>query len=477
MKDNNIADKAVEELLKSRMDNLADSVDCFDKISRKAFPKSEKGYFEGGYVINDVENVTGRGKGLSILKWAAAASAAVVCIAVVPQTEFFNRIMQGTNVNDSFTRLTEEIAYETEKYDYDVYDVSLDYYIRNDILVTPMFPCPFKESHGEDNSVRIFVKNVNGTPTNQVYAVEYCGSYTEENFIAAASSGVEITEDDIMLFPTETDEDANSVANKIVFDEYVDNGKELMDSDNQIVNVASFYNHALYKTEESLNYFQNEVIYGNGEKNAFYDVIAYSLSERDVITERFAWETSMYINGVSALPKEEYSEFKRVELFSMDFSQESDSKVALIQPFSYENSDSSSEYDSYLEEMQSIPYNSEFEVKIRNNYEADEYITALKQPVSAIDKENLTLYFAAQRIYSSPSDFANRNGDSIILNGKKFTADEFSLSSGYLKYLEEYCDINYIHSEQGENADDIPTIEELRKNIIEYDEVKEKQKK
>ncbi|HOR21989.1 MAG TPA: hypothetical protein PLY43_04645, partial [Ruminococcus sp.] len=76
MKDNGFNDQEFQELLKKKMNELSDSVDCFDKISARAFPKDQLDFSAGEFTVSDLENVTGRKRRLPALKWAAIGAAA-----------------------------------------------------------------------------------------------------------------------------------------------------------------------------------------------------------------------------------------------------------------------------------------------------------------------------------------------------------------------------------------------------------------
>ena len=63
MKDNNISNidnSDIEDILKSKMNELSDSVDCFDRISEKVFSADEDCFFKDGYVVDGVEVVTSK---------------------------------------------------------------------------------------------------------------------------------------------------------------------------------------------------------------------------------------------------------------------------------------------------------------------------------------------------------------------------------------------------------------------------------
>ena len=194
MKDNNISNidnSDIEDILKSKMNELSDSVDCFDRISEKVFSADEDCFFKDGYVVDGVEVVTSKPRISRIIKVTAAAAAVVAGIAVIPQTDLARQISTDlySDVSvDNFMDIVSELEAELENCDYSVIDVPLQYYIKNDILVTPMLSCPFEACDVQDADVRIFTKQIDNIDTTQVYAVLYSGEYTTNNFIAAAES-------------------------------------------------------------------------------------------------------------------------------------------------------------------------------------------------------------------------------------------------------------------------------------------------
>ena len=200
MKDNRIngADE-LEKELRNKMSELSSNVDCFEKISARAFPETDQDFSDSELTVSDLENVTGRRRAVPVLKWVSIAAAAVVCIGVLPRTVFFQEFMAdlGTDSNRKYRDMISEIQRETEVNDYKVYDMPLSEYIEDDILISPLYSCPFEAENTDDINVRVFVREIEGVPTNQIYAVEYTGDYNESNFLAAAESKAKFTNKDI----------------------------------------------------------------------------------------------------------------------------------------------------------------------------------------------------------------------------------------------------------------------------------------
>ena len=178
------------------MNELSASVDCFDKISARAFPEKDSDFSDCGLTVSDLENVTGKRRFPPVLRWVSAAAAIVLCIGVIPKTAIINSLRdpaEKSSGKSTYTRLLSEIKDETQSGSYYICDLSLDDYISRDVLVTPLYSCPFEESN-EDMNVRLYIRYIGGIRTNQIYAVKYRGNYSEDNIVAAAETGVSFSE-------------------------------------------------------------------------------------------------------------------------------------------------------------------------------------------------------------------------------------------------------------------------------------------
>ena len=191
-----------EKLLREKMDQLSDSVDCFDKISARAFPEKSSDFSDSELFVSDLENVTGKRRGAVFLRWTAAAAAIVLCVGVLPKTAIMNNFLAniGKNRNELYSSMISEIESETQLNDYRQYDITLSEYLADDFLITPLYSCPFEDVDREDMRVRIFIRENDGLLTNQVYAVEYSGDYTESNFRAVAESEAKFTDEELADF-------------------------------------------------------------------------------------------------------------------------------------------------------------------------------------------------------------------------------------------------------------------------------------
>lgn len=333
-------------MLKNKMNELSDSVDCFDKISARAFPKNDSDFSESGFVISDLENITGKSSKPRLIKWAAVAAAAVVCIAVVPKTGVINKVFSnlGGSVKKNYQQIITEINTQTQEHQYRYFDVPLDYYVKNDVLVTPLFSCPFEDCDKPDAMVRIYIRQIGmgqfgGHDTAQVYAVEYTGEYSDSNIIAAAKSAYTYTESDFDNIKYAESTYSWDNASKTVERLFGDNGNGYyVDNNGEAVSLASFYDVCHLKDGNSVKVVQSQVLYGHtgldSSDEYFYDIVTCFGDEEIALDRKKMWKESIYFNGNSAFPKEEQSSFTRMELFgSEEVSTASDRAWAYYEPF------------------------------------------------------------------------------------------------------------------------------------------------
>lgn len=321
-----------EKLLKEKMNELSSSVDCFDKISARAFPENDLDFSDCGSTVSDLEIITGKRKTIPVIKWVAAAAAVVLCISIVPKTAFFNDLIndrQQSFTKRSFDDIVDEIIEETDSPDYMTYDVPLDYYIKNDVLITPLFDCPFEDKESEDSRARIFIKTHSGVKTNQVYAVKYQNEYKEENFLAAAYSGVKFTDgeleylDDVTIFSgTGSNKLETAVSNNFSVSDYYN----IVDENDKEVSAASFTAITYYKDNENIYPLVSDILYyymGSeyeiDSTLCFYDIYSYYYDkngETEYTLPSNAWAASVSSDDIPEKPKESDSNFFRKDLFS-----------------------------------------------------------------------------------------------------------------------------------------------------------------
>ena len=118
--DNKMEQKCVKELRK-RMNELSSDIDCFDKISARAFPEQDPDFSDSEFIVSDLENVTGKRRTVPVLKWVAAAAAILLCIGILPKTAPFQNFLASISKNKDtdYRMILSEITEETEKNDYD----------------------------------------------------------------------------------------------------------------------------------------------------------------------------------------------------------------------------------------------------------------------------------------------------------------------------------------------------------------------
>ncbi len=421
----------VEKLLKDKMNELSESVDCFDRISARAFPEKDEDFSESGFTVSDLENVTGKAKKISVIKWTAIAAAAVVCIIVIPQTNLIGNIISNISsgsVMKNYENLISEIDAETKNGDYLIADYPLDYYIKNDVLVTPLFACPFEDCGKEDVSVRIYTRQINGINTNQVYAVEYKGDFSEENIIAAAQSEYTFSEEDVEYAKKFSRDDFPEYydCTSVVGKNFGTNSDGLfIDSDGNTVSVASFVSFTLMKYDSGIIPVESTILYGHEtmtDDSYFYDIISISDNEKIQITEREkAWKKSVYFNNNTAMPEENHSMFSEKDLFN--------SSSEIISECMFVTSLRSSDKEREPDET----------VSIYNDY-SGKRLCAITVPYDDIYLSETYLYFAESAFE-----------DEISVSVK---SSELSYTYSFAKFVSEYTSSAY--EEISKNAEQNP---------------------
>jgi hypothetical protein len=352
MKNKEFNNLEFEKALRDKMDEMASSVDCFDKISKRAFPESNPEVTDSECIVNELENITGKRKRFRFTPIIALAAAVALCIFILPRSEgFMNQFYSSveSSGNKLFRELISEIKTETESCTYTYYDMPLDDYIKYDVLVTPNYKCPFEAKNKDNINVRIFVKLHNNYPTNQIYAVEYEGDYDKGNFIAIADSKAKYTEEDFdgTNFNINNASFSSSDPSNNVFGR---NDYDYIDKDGNPIIMAKFSSNYIAEYEGALHEFSSCVLYyhqiaDTDDSEYFYDLSIYpqyddkklsndllsdfanyedyeqALVEKekkyDDITAYLTednWNNSVYYNGNSAMPDKDYSVFTAADL-------------------------------------------------------------------------------------------------------------------------------------------------------------------
>ena len=322
-------DKEFETLLKNKMNELSESVDVFDKISSRAFPEKEPDFYEGESTVSDLEKISGRHKRHPVLKWTAAAAALVLCAGLLPQTALMNSLKANIGKDSekkTYRSIISEMEKEITEYNYRTIDVPLDYYVKNDVLVTPTFACPFESGNKEGIMVRLYIKYCGTLPTNQVYAVEYCGDYADANFIAVAESGAEFSDeelDELMNSEQDLDDISGITAASVNAAFPADDHGQLNDGTGA-VSAASFRYDSFYKHGSDISAVTTSVIYYRSldpdwDGSYSYDILSSSDDDVTIMPKRTAmWKNVVQYSGKKIVPSEEDSMFKRKEIFLGD---------------------------------------------------------------------------------------------------------------------------------------------------------------
>lgn len=327
MKQNDNRNADFERLLKSKMDELASSVDCFDKISGKAFPEKNAD-FSDEYTVCDLENVTGRKKGFRFLPVAAILAAAAVCICIIPDNSGFRDFVYyhiGKSEKKVYREIINEINHEFENYSYSTYDCSLEEFISRDILVSPLLGCPFEEKDIDDVKVRVYTKLCGEIPTNQVYAVEYTGSSPDSgNIIAAADSKAKFTDEELEEYSDFYFADFESSENCFNL-----HGNSLTDSSGTPITAAEIVYPCIFKYQDEIVMLNSQILYYHPTEDTdnneyFYDIKGtyqqkgYSPKEFDTSVLGSLWNNAVYFNGTSAMAETDLSVFTKTDIYSSE---------------------------------------------------------------------------------------------------------------------------------------------------------------
>ena len=341
-------DHGFETQLREKMNELSASVDCFDKISARAFPENDSDFSDSEFTVSDLENITGRHKARSLLKWGSIAAAAAVCICVLPKTVFVRDFMSeiGEDGDSKYNSLVTEILSETTKNSYSVCDVPLDKYIEYNILVDPLYDCPFGKSDKTDVKVRLFTRTYNDIETNQIYAIEYSGDYSDGYFLAAAASGAVFTDSELSavadnaVWGDMSEKNYKAVCSSFTADKYgatVDKN----DKEQKVTPVASYEKKQIFKLNEKVMLLSTDVIYSSLEhpdrygydisccKNVNGEFVSVDLPRADKL-----WKYSINFDGTSALPQESGSYFIRKNYYSQPQVSDEYNTINCFEPYS-----------------------------------------------------------------------------------------------------------------------------------------------
>lgn len=351
-----------ENELKRKMDEMASSVDCFDRIASRAFPDSSSDFEDAEDTITELEHYSHNPRSIRWTTVIAAAAALVLCLFFLAKpTGFVNNVLSNMGSGSSkqaYRTLLAEIKSETSANDYKYYDMTLSDFIENDILISPLYGCPFEKSSDPDVRVRYFVKMYNDVPTNKIYAVEYEGDYENGNFLAAAETGIDFTEDELRrAFDLITDRDYSALSGQVYDNIFLTN-----EADDP--SAAYYTTDMICKFDTEVKALRTDVLYmhDEGSSDYSYDLRIFDHSDNtgssadsengfidnsELISLRGHYQTVLYFNGRSARAdsdaKENGSSFTHSDLIdlSANFNSvgHSEVRVALSDYIDSENSD------------------------------------------------------------------------------------------------------------------------------------------
>ena len=392
-----IGNQEFEKILKEKMDGLSANVDCFDKISARAFPDKSEDFSDSELTVSELENITGKRRPVPVLKWVSAAAALVLIIGILPKTVMMSNLKQKLMHKQDkkiYRDLISEIKSETENGGYTILDIPLEEYIENDVLITPFYCCPFKSSDKKDMNVRIYIRMAGGIQTNQIYAVEYCGEYSESGIVAAAKSKAEFSDREIEKLEAREISAPDRTKNLYtVSDIFSSDGENLTDSSGDSISAAGFCGTSFYKDSSDIITVNYNVLYYHKDINEngsyFYDIdtsctIDGSYDSTYIIPEN-EWKCSVNYNDKDAMPESSGSSFTKQELYSDTPSGKTSTVLSIMPFFSDVSKDILSDngkLEMYLADSEHLTT-------------SDKLITELSVPAEEILRQNTSVFFSS----------------------------------------------------------------------------------
>jgi hypothetical protein len=266
----------------------------------------------------------------------------------MPKTVLYRDFLTqiGRRGDNDYRSLVYEILKETGENEYTVYDVPLEQYIHYNMLVDPLYDCPFGQTDKEDVKVRLFIRTYENIQTNQIYAIEYSGDYSSGTFLAAASSGTVFTDSELSEIMDETEwgdmseKNYKAVCSSFTADKYgatVDKN----DKGKKVTPVASYEKKQIFKLGENVMLLSTDVIYSALEhpdrygydisccKNVGGEFVSVDIPGADKL-----WKYSINFDGTSAMPREKGSYFIRKNYYSRSYIYEDDGLINYFEPYS-----------------------------------------------------------------------------------------------------------------------------------------------
>ncbi|MCM1314403.1 MAG: hypothetical protein NC040_04645 [Muribaculaceae bacterium] len=461
-KNNPEINQEFEKMFRDKMNELSSSVDCFDRISSKAFPEKNPDFSESGFTVCDLENITGKSKKPKILKWTAIVVACAVCAFVIPQTRFVDNLIAslGSSSKKIYSKIIDEINAEISQNTYRIYDLPLDDYIKYDRLVTPLYSCPFKECGKDNINVRIFVRTYDNIPTNQIYAVEYTGEYKNSNFIAVADTKAKFTDDDLKYIDEiyqEMDDTAVSIAIMANFTPASTAESFMTDRYKNKVSLASFdYGNIFKSDDEKIYYNVSQFIYYGDKMDENPETYYYDINK--TFNTDDTWKNAVCFDGFSSLPEESESLFVKTSLFDREKS--SDNAIA----YGYVTTETFMDYSRDENKNNQIDF---YSLSLKSYDERS--VSTLAVPYDNEILKNLKMYFSQSGIMFS----SDSNASVILKSANTETTTIISPDSdGYYDLLseEEQAKIYKAQEEQAKLQEEMEQLQEEAVPAVEAEE-------
>ena len=461
-----IENQEFEKMLKEKMNGLSANVDCFDKIAARAFPDKSEDFSDSELTVNELENITGKRRRLPVLKWVSAAAALLLVAGVLPKTIMMsnlkNKLMHKQD-KKVYRELISEIKSETENGSYTVLDMPLDEYISNDVLITPFYSCPFESSSKKDMNVRLYIRTVDDVWTNQIYAVEYKGEYSESSIVAAASSKADFSDKEIEQLTNKQIKNVSSIAGMAAVSElFTADGNSFIDENGAVVTAADFSGTIIYKSGDDICTINFDTLYYHNdakENGCYYYDIHTDCYVDDILDNSFIipendWKCSVNFNNNDAFPSSSGSAFVRAQLFSDTNTWVINDNIFRIEPFAKSNADKiltdDKKLDMFLtlQTVSSMPFEPTAEISVPE-YKAFQKTTSVFFPTTIKKNEYLddiiimagtqfkgyTVFYADQDFKTPDDIYSTMEFDDlryeaqlleamINIHGSKFTDDQ-----------------------------------------------------
>lgn len=216
--------KDFEKNLVQKIDELSESIDCFEKIVKKAYQNENDCISEDGfYTESQLENVTGKRsfRFAPVFAVICAVCAGTFALTQDNVKEFFYNLSSENQNYSTYSDIKSELDSEIEKYTYSYIDYSFEEYQMNIGCTNPFAYCDNLSTNLENTNIRVYTKvftvKREKIETNQIYLVHYKDKYTDENIISITDSVAKVNDDDRWEAINEGEENVFKVSWDVIY--------------------------------------------------------------------------------------------------------------------------------------------------------------------------------------------------------------------------------------------------------------------